>query len=137
MIPEASVGQDQEEGSSTVLFAQLAALLVVVAALLAVLGSVLAAQQKAQGVADMAALAGADRSSVAVYAVDGDVHGPCVAAGEVAEANGFSLSSCQVQGTDTFVEVSRRLGVFPGGLGGLTVQAKARAGPPIGFSGSE
>ncbi len=116
------------------LFAQLAALLVVVAALLAGFGAVLSARQQAQGVADMAALAGADKSSVAVYAVDGDGDGPCRAASEVAQANGFFLGFCEVRGSDTFVEVSRGLGVF---LGAFTVSAKARAGPPASFTGSE
>ena len=111
-----------EQGSATVLFAQLATLLMVVGLALAGFAAALTARQQAQGVADMAALAGADRSSVAVYAADGVAGDACGLAAQVADANGFELSLCEVRGPDTFVEVSKRVGVL--------VTARARAGPP-------
>ena len=115
---------ESEQGSATVLFAELAALLVVVGLVLAGFAAVLTARQQAQGVADMAALAGADRSSVAAYVVGGAAGDACDLAGQVADANGFELSTCEVRGSDTFVEVSKRVGVL--------ITARARAGPPEG-----
>lgn len=115
-----------EEGSGTVLHAGLLAFLATLGILLVSISGFLVAKQKAQSVADMAALAGADLSSVEVFSA-GRGSGACGMAARVVEANAFSLRSCRVAGADTFVVASKdfRVGPFT-----MAVTGRARAGPP-------
>lgn len=115
---------DTEEGSGTILYAGVIAVLAALGILLAAVAGFLVAKQQAQGAADMAALAGADLSSVAVFG--GQASEACSAVGEVAEQNGLDLVSCAVRGADIYVVVGR-----PHKIGPLkfTVEARARAGP--------
>ena len=69
------------------------------------------------GVADAAALAAADTASGALAGV------PCEAAQSVAELGGAVLSRCEIDGAIATIGVSRQ-------LLGVTVEVRARAGPP-------
>lgn len=117
--------REGEEGSGTVLHAGLLAFLATLGILLVSVSGLLVAKQKVQSVADMAALAGADLSSVGVFSSGGD-SGACAMAAQVVEANTSSLSSCWVAGTDTFVVASKdfRVGPFA-----VEIKGRARAGP--------
>ena len=114
-----------EEGSGTALHAGFLAFLATLGILLVGVSGLLVAKQKVQSVADMAALAGADLSSVGVFSSGGD-SGACAMAAQVVEVNASSLSSCWVAGADTFVVASKdfRVGPFA-----VEVKGRARAGP--------
>ena len=115
-----------EEGYGTALHAGFLAFLATLGILLVSVSGLLVAKQKVQSVADMAALAGADLSSVEVFSA-GHGSGACGMAAQVVEANAFSLRSCRVAGADTFVVASKdfRVGPFT-----MAVTGRARAGPP-------
>lgn len=115
-----------EEGSGTVLYAGLIGFIATIGVLFAVVAGFLVAKQQAQSVADMAALAGADLSSVSVFG--GGTSQACTMAREVVSENSFTATSCSVKGPDTYVVVGRdyRLGPLS-----LTVKARARAGPAV------
>lgn len=113
-----------EEGSGTVLYAGLIAFLATMGILFATVAGFLVAKQQAQSVADMAALAGADLSSVAVFG--GAPGQACSMAQQVTNENTFAMSSCTVSGPDTYVVVSRTYKIGPLTL---NVAARARAGP--------
>jgi len=108
-----------DRGVATV-YACLGVLLLLVVTGLAVrLGAAGLARQRAETGADLAALAGAAKV----------LQGPdmvCAAVVRVAIANGGSVESCSVVGTDVLVMVTVRVGT--GVLAG-TATAKARAGP--------
>lgn len=121
------VGEGREQGSATVWYVGAIAGLVVVGVLLVTLVAVWSAKAAAQAGADMAALGGADLSSVAVFEVGGSASLPCAQAGSVAEVNAVVLSDCWTEGGDTLVIVSKEVSIGPWGF---QVSAKARAGPP-------
>mgnify|MGYP002738905988 CR=1 FL=1 len=128
MIQDASsageVEGKAEAGSATVLYAGLTAFLLVFGVSLVGITGLLVAKQQVQSVADMAALAGGDLSSVSAFG--GQDAGACAMAGQVVEANGFLLSSCVVQGSDTYVIVHKDVTAGPFSL---LVEGRARAGP--------
>jgi secretion/DNA translocation related TadE-like protein len=81
--------------------------------------AVAATRHRAEGAADLAALAAAH------HALEGD-RAACAAAEHVAQANGADVLSCRLEGADAVVEVASRL---PGRLSPLgQVHGKARAG---------
>ena len=73
--------------------------------------------QRLAGVADAAALAGADAAS---GAVGGE---PCERANEIAAASGAELAACELDGLVVTITVSAVFGRLP-------ATASARAGPP-------
>ena len=112
-----------EEGSGTVNSVGLIALALTLAILLAGVGGARTASVRLQAVADLAALAGAERSATTPWEDVGSR--PCEAASEVAAANGVSVESCEVLGTDCRVVVSGSATVM--GVS-LEIRARARAG---------
>ena len=112
-----------EEGSGTVNSVGLIALALTLAILLAGVGGARTASVRLQAVVDLAALAGAERSATAPWEDVGSR--PCEAASEVAAANGVSVESCEVLGTDCRVVVSGSATVM--GVS-LEIRARARAG---------
>ena len=115
-----------EEGSMTIWFAAFSAALVVIALLISSVTAVWSAKTHVQAVADMAALAGADISSVAVFEAAPTRSLPCAQAEEVAKRNGAVLSECWVTDADTRVVVQRPVSLF---VFTTAVSARARAGP--------
>ena len=115
-----------EEGSMTIWFAGFSAALVVVALLISSVTAVWSAKTHVQAVADMAALAGADISSVAVFEAAPTRSLPCAQAEEVAKRNGAVLSECWVTDADTRVVVQKPVSLF---VFTTAVSARARAGP--------
>jgi secretion/DNA translocation related TadE-like protein len=114
---------EREDGAGTVLALGLVALVVALVLAVAGVGEAVVARHRAAGAADLAALAGADRSSGRAPGL------PCPAAAETARRNGASLVSCVVA-SDGSVTVRascrlprpwRRMGV---------ASAVARAGHP-------
>jgi len=87
-----------------------------VAGLAVVGGAVLTAERMA-GTADAAALAAADAASGAVPGV------PCDEAARIAEAGEASLRECSVEGLVATITVG-------GAYGGISFDARSRAGPP-------
>lgn len=86
---------------------------------LAAVGGASAASQRVASAADAAALAASDVSMGAVTA-----EAPaCAVAARVAEAHGADLSSCVLEGAVATTEVRAA-------YAGVTVVARARAGPP-------
>jgi secretion/DNA translocation related TadE-like protein len=77
------------------------------------------AHRTAQAAADLAALAGATTI--------GSDHAPCVAAADIAAANGARLKVCAVRGSDVRVVVEAPGPRWLGQVADLTAQA--RAGP--------
>ncbi len=103
----------------------LASVLVLVAALLASLSAVAVARQRAAGIADLAALAGAAR------ALDGQA-AACARAEQVALLGGGRLVECSLDGARVEVRAEVRP---PGGLGALgAAAARASAGPVDGLA---
>jgi secretion/DNA translocation related TadE-like protein len=84
---------------------------------LAVVGQAAVLSQRAAGGADNAAVAAADALS---GAATGE---PCARAAEVAATFGLEVAACAIAGAEATVTVT-------GGLLGLPVTARARAGPP-------
>ncbi|PZU38800.1 MAG: helicase [Microbacterium sp.] len=84
---------------------------------LAVVGQASVVSQRAAGAADNAAVAAADALSGAATGQ------PCARAAEVAATFGLEVAACTISGADVTVTVT-------GGLLGLPVTARARAGPP-------
>ncbi|WP_271177424.1 Rv3654c family TadE-like protein [Leifsonia poae] len=115
--PASEHGLASENGSASVLVVGIAGALVgLTAGGVAVAGAFVAAQ-RAAGAADTAALAAADVASGAVPGY------PCTQAASIAEANGASLVSCDLDGLVVTVTAS-----VP--YLGLSAEARARAGPP-------
>ncbi len=112
-----------DEGAGTVLALGLVALLAVLVLAVAGVGTAVVARHRAAAAADLAALAGADRTA-------GRAPGaPCPAAAVVARRNGAALVSCVVAG-DGSVSVRATCGL-PGPWRRLGVAAAvARAGHP-------
>lgn len=105
-----------DEGAATVLVVVMAGVLMFVMAGLAPAGGLVTAQRRAQGAADLSALAGA--------AVLDDA---CAEAGRVAAANAAVLDACAVAGQDVRVTVSVPGPDVPWAQ--VRVTAVARAGP--------
>ncbi len=121
-----SMPPDREDGSATVWFAGVASGLVILGVLLLTIVSIMSGKAHAQAVADMAALAGADLSSVAVFeAADSGL--ACAQVQEVAQRNAVKVKECRVDGGDTLVVVQRDVSL---GWLSVVVHARARAGPP-------
>ena len=94
---------DPDEGSGTImLVGVLAALAVLTCSALAYI-ALLAAGNRAQNIADLSALAGADVSATAQW--ESVEEKACRAANEVAQVNGAILSSCHCESVDTIVTV--------------------------------
>lgn len=118
----------RDAGSGTVLVVAVIALLVAGAASLAVVVRAQARTAQARAAADLAALAAADAMALPdglVMAAGGP--GPwtvaaCDRAREVADRNGASVTSCEVEPAGVVVVAVRAAGMWPG-------EASARAGP--------
>ncbi len=116
-------GEDgAEEGSGTVSIVGVLATGLVLALVLVTLSYVHEGRVRAQGAADLAALAAADLAAVGAWVDVGEA--PCNRAQEVANENGARLLSCTLVGLDVRVEVL----VDVGGVSGAAY-ARARAGP--------
>lgn len=108
---------ERERGSGSVLaVGVLGAIMTLTMLLLPVLG-LLSVGQSVRSAADAAALAGADTASGLVPGV------PCAAAARAATLNAARLSACTLDELIVTVTVTRT-------AGGMTVQGRARAGPP-------
>ena len=112
-----------EEGSGTINCLGLIALALTLSVLLAGIGAARTASVRLPAVADLAALAGAERSVTAPWEDVGDR--PCSAAASVAQANGADIETCEVRGSDCRVVLSEAVDVMGGTA---TVRARARAG---------
>lgn len=112
-----------ESGSGTVLALGLVAVLASLVLVCVALGAAVVARHRAAAAADLAALAGADRSLGRVPGV------PCAAADSAARANDAQLTGCRVDGDGSvMVNVQVRLPAPWARLG--VAQAAARAGRP-------
>jgi secretion/DNA translocation related TadE-like protein len=108
-----------ERGAATLIAVALTGVLLMVGSALGVVGAMVVAHRKAQGAADLAALAGG-----AAVARGEDA---CASAAAVAAANDADLSSCVVAGAEVRVVVTV---IGPRGLGqAADLSASARAGP--------
>ena len=105
-----------ERGSASLHAVALMAVLLVVAQALAWVGGVVVAHRRAQGAADLAALAGATHPT-----------GACAAAAAVARSNGADLVSCRSHSTDVWLEVRASAPALAGRTPAVT--ARAHAGP--------
>lgn len=114
-----------EEGSGTIAIVGILAILVIIGGVVAAAGIAHASAVRAQAVADLAALAGAEcRQSGLVFAgASGD---GCDCARQVAQANEVILGACSQDGFDVRVTIDA-----PWRWGGweFTVSGRARAGP--------
>ena len=109
-----------EEGSGTINCLGLIVLALTLFVLVAGIGAARTASVRLQAVADLAALAGAERSVTAPWEDVGDR--PCLAAASVAHAD---IETCEVRGSDCRVVLSE--GVVVMGVK-ATLRARARAG---------
>lgn len=117
----------EEEGSSTVWYVGVIVGMLLIGGLLLALVAVWSGKASAQAGADMAALGGADLSSVAVFENSQSPSLPCDQAGIIAQENRVSVRECWVRGSDTFLVVVKDVRI----LGWkFEVLARARAGPP-------
>ncbi len=108
-----------ERGSATLFAVAVTGVLLLIGAALGVVAAMVHAHRTAQSAADLAALAGAQAQTRG--------RDPCSVAMRVATANGASLDSCAVAGSDVQVQVTV---VGPHWLGqGHDLSAQARAGP--------
>lgn len=92
-----------DEGSGTIMVVGVLAVLSVLACSALVYIALLAAGNRAQNIADLSALAGADVSATAQW--ESVEEKACRAANEVAQENGAILSSCRCESVDTIVTV--------------------------------
>lgn len=111
----------------TLSLAGVLAALLVIGLVLGTFASILGTKAKVQAVADMAALAGADESSVAVF-TSANASDACAVVGEVVEANDMNLTQCHQDGADVLVIVKAERSILSFGL---DVTARARAGPVV------
>ena len=93
------------------------AALVAVTVSLGVVGGAVVEARRVAGIADAAALAAADAASGAVPGV------PCEAAARIALAGAANLRECDVEGLIATITVA-------GAYGGISFDARSRAGPP-------
>lgn len=92
-----------DEGSGTIMVVGVLAVLSVLTCSALVYIALLAAGNRAQNIADLSALAGADVSATAQW--ESVEEKACRAAHEVAQENGAILSSCHCESVDTIVTV--------------------------------
>ena len=92
-----------DEGSGTIMVVGVLAVLSVLACSALVYIALLVAGNRAQNIADLSALAGADVSATAQW--ESVEEKACRAANEVAQENGAMLSSCHCESVDTVVTV--------------------------------
>lgn len=92
-----------DEGSGTVMVVGVLAALAVLACSALAYIAILAAGNRAQNIADLSALAGADVSATAQW--ESVEEKACRAANEVAQENGAMLSACHCESVDTIVTV--------------------------------
>ena len=92
-----------DEGSGTVMVVGVLAAFAVLACSALAYIAILAAGNRAQNIADLSALAGADVSATAQW--ESVEEKACRAANEVAQVNGAILSSCHCESVDTIVTV--------------------------------
>ena len=92
-----------DEGSGTIMVVGVLAVLSVLACSALAYIALLAAGNRAQNIADLSALAGADVSATAQW--ESVEEKACRAANEVAQENGAMLSSCHCESADTIVTV--------------------------------
>lgn len=92
-----------DEGSGTVMVVGVLAALAVLACSALAYIALLAAGNRAQNIADLSALAGADVSATAQW--ESVEEKACRAANEVAQENGAMLSACHCESVDTIVTV--------------------------------
>lgn len=111
--------RSSQRGSVTVLALPLLGALTVAALLLALVAGAVSARRRAAAAADLAALAGA---SAVQRGEDG-----CSAASSIAARNGAPLDTCVVEGAHVLVTARAETASLLGR--GLTVSARARAGP--------
>ena len=109
-----------DEGSGTVMVVGVLAALAVLACSALAYIALLAAGNRAQNIADLSALAGADISATAQW--ESVEEKACRAANEVAQENGAMLSSCRCEGVDTIVSLRLK------GVWGWVIVRSARAG---------
>ncbi|WP_405895141.1 MULTISPECIES: Rv3654c family TadE-like protein [unclassified Streptomyces] len=109
-----SAGSDR--GSATVWAVGAIAVLCAVFGAVLALGQVVVIRHQAEATADLAALAAAD------HWMKGD-EGACATAERVARAQGGRLVLCEVEGEISDVTAAS-------GMGPLTAESRARAGPP-------
>lgn len=92
-----------DEGSGTIMVVGVLAVLSVLACSALVYIALLVAGNRAQNIADLSALAGADVSATAQW--ESVEEQACRVANEVAQENGAMLSSCHCESVDTVVTV--------------------------------
>ena len=92
-----------DEGSGTVMVVGVLAVLCVLACSALAYIALLVAGNRAQNIADLSALAGADVSATAQW--ESVEEKACRAANEVAQENGAMLSACHCESVDTIVTV--------------------------------
>ncbi|MEV0697472.1 Rv3654c family TadE-like protein [Saccharopolyspora sp. NPDC050389] len=112
-----------DRGTATVLSAVLSMALVVLLCFILQLGAVTVARHRAEGAADLAALA------AAAYAPHGQQIA-CDRANRVARGMRAELAECRMDGWDALVTVRADLPAFV--PGGRKASARARAGPEGG-----
>lgn len=113
-------GWSADQGSGTLMVIGVVALAMVLACAGIVCAVFLVSLNRAQDIADLSALAGADISATAQWE---DVEDKaCQVAQEVAESNGAQLSSCRCEGVDTIVRIRLK------GAWGWMIGRSARAG---------
>jgi len=110
---------DDERGAVSLFATACLGMLVLLGAALGVVGAMIADHRRAQGAADLAALAGATALQRG--------GGGCAEAERVAVANAATLTTCRVEGRDVVVTVRT---VGPHWLGqSADLEGQARAGP--------
>ena len=92
-----------DEGSGTIMVVGVLAVLCVLACSALAYIALLVAGNRAQNIADLSALAGADVAATAQW--ESVEEKACRAANEVAQENGAMLSSCHCESVDTIVTV--------------------------------
>lgn len=115
----------RERGSASILMVGVIAVALLIAVMLGALAHAAHGHARAQGVADVAALAAAQQGATGA----GD---PCAVAGTLAAQHGALLTSCVVSGP--MVEVRVAVGVNPLPGWRAHADAQARAGP-VGLDG--
>ncbi|NUS73427.1 MAG: flp pilus-assembly TadE/G-like family protein [Corynebacteriales bacterium] len=106
-----------QSGSGSVLMLGACLVMVLLGVVVAQLGSVLVAKREVASAADLSALAAAGHMK----------RNPCAVARDIAEKNGVSVVSCQLDGLEATLEVRRELS-GPLAMFGAP-SARARAGP--------
>ena len=125
MNRSATLGQDPERGSGTVLGLALLLVGILACGAIALILSAGHAATRAGTAADLAALAAAD---TARGLREGE---PCAVAVQIAGSNGAGVEHCALQGGQVVqVSVSLPVGFTFAGLNVYQARATARAGPP-------